>query len=50
MRYLARQLGFYEVPELAEWYHPEGYIADLAPAPRREQDEIVQRRAPGRAV
>lgn len=30
--------GFYEMPDLAEWYHPDGCIVDISPAPVRRQE------------
>lgn len=34
------ELGFVSVPELAEWYHRNGSILDISPAPRREQEDV----------
>lgn len=35
-----RELGFVSVPELAEWYHRNGCIMDISPAPVREQEDV----------
>lgn len=50
VHWLERNIGFYDVPELAEWYHPHGYIMDISPAPVREQDESFHWRQPGRPM
>lgn len=39
-----QEFGFVDVPELAEWYHRNGSIIDIGPAPVKKQEDVWTKR------